>query len=50
LFISISFLGVRPILDLMIGQMIAKIVLSLVLVPVLIILFVGLGRRLDARA
>jgi hypothetical protein len=49
LFISISFLGVRPILDLMVGQMIAKIVLSLVLVPVLITAFVALGRRLDAR-
>jgi uncharacterized integral membrane protein (TIGR00697 family) len=49
LFISISFLGERPILDLMLGQMLAKIVLSLVLVPALIYLFVGLGRRLDAR-
>jgi uncharacterized integral membrane protein (TIGR00697 family) len=49
LFITISFLGVRPILDLMIGQMIAKIVLSLVLVPVLITVFVALGRRLDSR-
>jgi uncharacterized integral membrane protein (TIGR00697 family) len=48
LFISISFLGVRPILDLMIGQMIAKIILSLVLVPLLILAFVALGRRLDA--
>ena len=34
----------------MIGQMVAKILLSLVLVPVLIIAFVALGRRLDARA
>src|ERR1044071_125279 len=50
LFISISFLGVRPILDLMIGQMIAKVVLSVVLVPVLITVFVALGRRLHARA
>ena len=50
LFISISFYGVRPILDLMLGQMLAKVVLSLVLVPALINLFVGLGRRLDARA
>lgn len=50
LFISISFFGVRPILDLMVGQMIAKVVLSLVLVPVLITAFVALGRKLDARA
>ena len=50
LFISISFYGERPIMDLMIGQMIAKIVLSLVLVPVLIYALVALGRRLDAVA
>ncbi len=50
LFISISFLGVRPILDLMLGQMLAKVVLSVVLVPILITAFVALGRRLDARA
>jgi uncharacterized integral membrane protein (TIGR00697 family) len=49
LFITISFYGERPILDLMLGQMLAKIVLSLVLVPALIYFFVGLGRRLDAR-
>jgi uncharacterized integral membrane protein (TIGR00697 family) len=50
LFISISFYGERPILDLMLGQMAAKIVLSIVLVPILITLFVSLGRKLDARA
>ena len=49
LFISISFYGERPILELMLGQMLAKIMLSLVLVPALIYLFVGLGRRLDGR-
>jgi uncharacterized integral membrane protein (TIGR00697 family) len=47
LFITISFYRERPILDLMLGQMAAKIVLSLVLVPALIYFFVGLGRRLD---
>src|SRR3954468_8827545 len=47
LFITISFYGERPILDLMLGQMLAKIVLSLVLVPWLIYAFVALGRRLD---
>jgi uncharacterized integral membrane protein (TIGR00697 family) len=50
LFITISFAGERAIFNLMVGQMITKIVLSIVLVPVLITLFVGLGRRLDARA
>src|SRR3569623_3737632 len=47
LFITLSFYGERPILALMLGQMLAKVVLSLILVPALIYLFVGLGRRLD---
>ncbi|WP_445191355.1 queuosine precursor transporter [Sphingomonas sp. Tas61C01] len=47
LFISISFLGEREILGLMAGQMLTKVVLSIVLVPFLITAFVALGRRLD---
>ncbi len=47
LFITISFYGERPILGLMEGQMLTKVVLSVVLVPVLITGFVALGRRLD---
>ncbi|MDB5737591.1 MAG: hypothetical protein JWO65_1259, partial [Sphingomonas bacterium] len=47
LFITISFLGERPILGLMAGQMLTKVVLSIVLVPWLITGFVALGRRLD---
>jgi len=47
LFISISFLGERPILELMAGQMLSKVVLSIVLVPFLITGTVALGRRLD---
>lgn len=50
LFISISFYGEREILGLMGGQMLTKVVLSVVLVPPLITAFVALGRRLDARA
>ena len=50
LFITISFYGLFPIQDLLIGQMLAKIVLSALLVPPLVMLFVALGRRLDARA
>lgn len=50
LFISIAFYGVFPIGELLLGQMIAKVVLSIVLVPPLIYAFVALGRRLDARA
>jgi hypothetical protein len=47
LFITISFYLVFPIRDLLIGQMVAKIVLSAVLVPPLVQLMVSLGRRLD---
>jgi len=47
LFITISFLGERPIAGLMAGQMLTKVVLSIVLVPLLITFFVKLGRRLD---
>ncbi|MFC4293729.1 queuosine precursor transporter [Novosphingobium tardum] len=48
IFITVSFWGVRPILDLMLGQMLAKVVLSAVLVPVIIWIVVHLGRRLDS--
>jgi len=47
IFITVSFYGVFPIGELLLGQLIAKVVLSLVLVPPLIYLFVMLGRRLD---
>ena len=48
LFITISFYGLFPIQNLLIGQMIAKVVLSVVLVPILVYAFVAIGRRLDA--
>ena len=48
LFIVISFYGVFPIGSLIVGQMIAKVTLSLVIVPPLAYLFVALGRRIDA--
>ncbi len=47
IFISISFYGVRPIGELMVGQMIAKIVLSAVMVPLVIAIAVRIGKRLD---
>jgi len=47
LFVAIAFWGVFPIGQLLVGQMIAKVTLSAVLVPPLIYLFVALGRRLD---
>jgi uncharacterized integral membrane protein (TIGR00697 family) len=49
LFIAIAFYGVFPIGQLLLGQMLAKVVLSALLVPPLIYLFVAIGRRLDSR-
>ena len=49
LFITIAFYGVFPIGQLLLGQMLAKVVLSAVMVPPLIYLFVAIGKRLDAR-
>jgi len=49
IFISVAFYGVFPIGELLLGQMLAKVVLSFVLVPPLIYLLVGIGRRLDSR-
>lgn len=49
IFVTLAFYGEFPITNLLIGQIIAKVVLSLVLVPVLITLGVALARRLDAR-
>jgi uncharacterized integral membrane protein (TIGR00697 family) len=47
LFVTIAFAGIFPIGELLMGQMLAKVVLSAVLVPPAIYLFVALGRRLD---
>lgn len=49
IFVTIAFLGVFPIEELLVGQMLAKVTLSAVLVPPLIYAFVALGRWLDAR-
>ncbi len=49
LFISIAFYGVFPIAELLMGQMLAKVVLSIVLVPPVIYLMVAIGKRLDER-
>jgi len=45
IFITIAFIGVRPIASLIAGQALAKIVLSLILVPPLITLLVRFARR-----
>src|SRR5512133_2375262 len=47
IFITIAFYGVFPIGELLLGQMIAKVVLSALLVPPLVYAFVALGQRLD---
>jgi uncharacterized integral membrane protein (TIGR00697 family) len=47
IFITISFLGVLPLLQIMEGQIISKLVLSTLMVPPLIQVFVSLGRWLD---
>ena len=47
LFITIAFIGVFPIWQLLIGQMLAKVTLSIVAVPFLIVGAVRLGRWLD---
>ncbi|MGK6354260.1 queuosine precursor transporter [Sphingomonas sp. DT-207] len=49
IFVTLAFAGDFPIGSLLVGQMLAKVVLSAVLVPVLIYLFVALGRTLDGR-
>lgn len=47
LFVTIAFLGVFPIANLMAGQMLAKVVLSIVAIPFVITGLVALGRKLD---
>ena len=47
IFITVAFYGVFPIPELLLGQMLAKVVLSAILVPAAVYLFVGLGHRLD---
>lgn len=49
IFITLAFYGEFDITDLMIGQVIAKVTLSLVLVPFLITFGVKAARALDAR-
>ncbi|MEP0392601.1 MAG: queuosine precursor transporter [Erythrobacter sp.] len=49
IFITLAFYGLFPIMNLLIGQMIAKVALSIVLVPFLITFGVRAARWLDAR-
>lgn len=49
IFITLAFYGLFPIMNLLIGQVVAKVVLSIVLVPFLITFGVKAARWLDAR-
>jgi uncharacterized integral membrane protein (TIGR00697 family) len=46
IFITVAFYGVRPIGELMLGQALAKVVLSLVLVPLVITVLLAIARRM----
>jgi uncharacterized integral membrane protein (TIGR00697 family) len=50
IFITVAFYGVFPIGELILGQMLAKVVLSALLVPPLVYAFVAFGKILDRRA
>jgi queuosine precursor transporter len=49
LFVTIAFWGVFPIGQLLLGQMLAKVLLSALIVPPLIYAFIAFARRLDAK-
>ncbi len=49
LFVTIAFYGVFPIANLMVGQMLAKVALSILVIPFVITGLVALGRSLDAK-
>lgn len=49
LFITIAFYGIFPIANLMAGQMLAKVVLSILVIPFVITGLVALGRSLDSK-
>ena len=50
IFISVSFYGIFPITNLLLGQMLAKVLLAIVIVPLFIVFFVKFGRWLDQEA
>lgn len=49
IFITLAFYGLFPIMNLLIGQVVAKVALSFILVPFLITLGVKVAQWLDAR-
>jgi uncharacterized integral membrane protein (TIGR00697 family) len=49
IFITIAFYGVFPIANLLLGQMLAKVVLSILLVPAVTYALVAMSRRAESR-
>lgn len=49
IFITVAFYGVRPIGELLAGQALAKVVLSVVFVPVVITVLLGIAKRMDGK-
>ena len=49
IFVTVAFAGIFPIGELLVGQMLAKVTLSIVLVPPLIYGAVAIGRALDGK-
>jgi len=49
LFVSIAFYGVFPIAQLLVGQMIAKTILSITLVPILMRILIILTQKMDGK-
>lgn len=47
IFVTVAFAGVFPVGELLLGQMLAKVTLSAVLVPPLVYLAVAFGQRID---
>jgi queuosine precursor transporter len=50
IFITVAFYGVRPIGELLLGQALAKVVLSVVLVPLVITVLLAIAKRMDGKA
>lgn len=50
IFITIAFIGVEPVLQIMPGQLISKIILSTIFIPPIVMGMVALARWIDRRA
>lgn len=50
IFITVAFVGVEPVMQIMPGQLISKVILSTVLIPPLVMAMVALARRIDRKS